>query len=30
VESLEDKRVGEVLIERLSDDSDELSGRQSG
>jgi len=29
VESLEDKRVGEVLIERLSDDSDDMSGQQS-
>ena len=30
VESLEDKRVGAVLIERLGDDSDEAPGRQSG
>ena len=30
VESLEDKRVGEVLIERLSDDSDDVSGQKSG
>lgn len=30
VESLEDKRVGVVLIERLGDDSDEAPGRQSG
>ena len=30
VESLEHKRVGAVLIERLGDDSDEAPGRQSG
>jgi CBS domain containing-hemolysin-like protein len=30
VESLEDKRVGAVLIERLGDDSNEAPGRQSG
>jgi len=30
VESLEDKRVGQVLIERLSDDSDDVSGQKSG
>ena len=30
VESLEDKRVGEVLIERLSDGDGEESGQQSG
>jgi CBS domain containing-hemolysin-like protein len=30
VESLEDKRVGQVLIERLGDDSGDVSGRKSG
>ena len=30
VESLEDKRVGEVLIERFSDDSEDVFGQKSG